>query len=235
MPKLRNIEKQLDITRRAYDKTVDYHKKGINPLAVVPEKFKKSLKFKRFQTTYHSCNSGQPAIKKYLKPKPGMRFLDVGSSANLANYRLDHWSATYYGIDISPELIKAMKNFVLRENIKIGGLYVADIAKLPFKNNFFDIAAAIGVLEYYDIAYIKKALKELNRVLKPEAKMVLDMPSLRHPDIDTMFEFEKYLGRPRLNIPTRQQFENELKKIFSIDKIDDSNLMIKYFARTKKV
>ncbi|MDH5683671.1 MAG: class I SAM-dependent methyltransferase, partial [candidate division WOR-3 bacterium] len=175
MPKLRNIEKQLDIIRRAYDKTVDYHKKGINPLTVVPEKFK------RFQTTYHSCNSGQPAIKKYLKPKPGMRFLDVGSSANLANYRLDHWSATYYGIDISPELIKAMKNFVLRENIRIGGLYVADIAKMPFKNNFFDIAAAIGVLEYYDIAYIKKALKELNRVLKPEAKMVLDMPSLRHP------------------------------------------------------
>lgn len=162
-----------------------------------------------------------------------MRFLDAGCCANLANYRLDKWQSIYYGVDISPNLIDAMRNFVKQKNISIGGLWVADITKLPFEDNFFDIAAVIGVFEYCTLEYIKESLVELNRVLKPKAKLVLDIPNLEQPDINLMFKIEEFSGRP--NIPnSKSAFGKILKPLFTIERIDDSRMMIKYFVRAIK-
>ena len=162
-----------------------------------------------------------------------MKFLDVGSCANLICKKLHEWPSEYYGIDISSKLIKASQNFVKRNNINIGGLYVAEVAQMPFENNFFDICAVIGVLEYFDIEYIKKALKELHRVLRPQSKIVVDMPDFKHPDCSTMIELEGYLGRTRKNIPSNEEFEKEFKKLFSIERVDNQ-IMRSYFARAKK-
>lgn len=159
--------------------------------------------------------------------------LDAGCSANLANYRLDKWQSTYYGVDISSALIDAMKSFAEKENISVGGLMVADISKLPFADNFFDIATVIGVFEYCTIEYIKDALAELNRVLKSQAKVVLDIPNLAHLDVSIMFKLEEYLGRP--NIPnSRLAYEEVLKPLFSTERFDDTKVMIKYFVRNVK-
>ena len=151
----------------------------------------------------------------------------------LDNEKLHEWPSEYYGIDISPRLIKASQNFIKRNNIKIGGLYVAEVAKMPFGNNFFDICAVIGVLEYFDIAYIQKALQELHRVLKPQGKIVVDMPNFDHPDCNTMIELEGFLGRTSESVPSNEEFEAELKKLFSIERID-AQIMTSYFARAKK-
>jgi ubiquinone/menaquinone biosynthesis C-methylase UbiE len=70
-----------------------------------------------------------------------------------------------------------MKNFAERKQVSIGGLYVAEVSELPFDDNFFDIAAVIGVLEYCSLEYIEKSLVELNRVLKPGSRLVLDVPT----------------------------------------------------------
>jgi len=76
-------------------------------------------------------------------------------------------------------------------------------------------------------------LAELNRVLKPQAKMVLDIPNLEHPDVNLMFKIEEFLGRP--NIPnSRESFEEVLKPLFSIERLDDSRVMIKYFIHNLK-
>lgn len=229
-----NINSQLETIRNAYDKSVDDHNNGIDELDSLPEEFKKSPEFQKFQDVKHSCHSGAPDIREYLNPMPGMKFLDVGSCANLLGHKLHEWSSTYYGIDISKKLIEVTKNFVVCYNMNIGGLRVAEVTNIPFENEFFDITAVIGVLEYYDIGYIKKALRELKRVLTPQGRMVVDLPNLKHPDVNTMITFEQYLGRPRFYLPTRKQFEEELTKLFSIDKIDDALLMIKYFVRADK-
>lgn len=222
-------KKQLEIIRKAYDLTVKEHDEEIDPLAKVPKEFKESKRFKEFQNLT-GLDSSNDAYKIFLNPSKGMKFLDIGSCANLSNYKLYEWPSEYYGVDISPALIEAMKGFVKRKNIKIGGLYVADVANLPFKDNFFDIAAIIGVLEYFDLDYIKKALAELHRVLKPGGRLVVDMPNLEHPLVDVMFELEKYLGRPRLTVPSKNEFEAELKRFFQIDKTDGI-IMIKYFVK----
>ena len=90
----------------------------------------------------------------------------------------------------------------------------------------------IGVLEYYSLEYTKKTLKEINRVMKPSAKLVVDIPNLTHPHVNIMFQLEAYLKRS--NIPkSREDFERILKPLFLIDKVDDSKVMSKYFVRKK--
>jgi SAM-dependent methyltransferase len=225
----------IKVISKAYDKTVDNYNEGIEDEDLLPEEFKNSERYKRFKKILSSNPNGSEdsQIFEYLNPKKGMKFLDVGSCANLICKKLHEWPSEYYGIDISPKLIKASQNFVKRNNLNIGGLYVAEVANMPFANNFFDICAVIGVLEYFDIEYIKKALKELHRVLKPQGKIVLDMPNFNHPDCKTMIELEGYLERTRENVPSNEEFEKKFKKLFSIEKVDNK-IMKSYFARAKE-
>lgn len=230
-----NMVKQLERIRKAYNLTVEQYNKGFDSFTNVPKNFKNTPDFKAFLegTGPLLTGSGVPEYKEYLAPKSGMRFLDAGCCANLANYRLDKWGSTYYGVDIAPALINAMKGFVKHNQISIGGLYVAEITRLPFDDCFFDVAAVIGVLEYCSFGYTKAALSELNRVLKIQSKMVLDIPNLEHPHVNTMFKLEEYLARP--NIPkSRSAFEKILASLFSVERVDDSRIMLKYFVRTMK-
>jgi ubiquinone/menaquinone biosynthesis C-methylase UbiE len=233
--RLSKTKDHLNVISKAYDKTVDNFNEGIEDEDLLPDDFKNSERYKRFKKIISSNPNGSEdsQIFNYLNPKSGMKFLDVGSCANLICKKLHEWPSEYYGIDISPKLIKASQNFVKRNNIKIGGLCVAEVAKMPFENNFFDICAVIGVLEYFDTTYIKKSLKELYRVIKSNGKIVVDMPNLEHPDCKTMIKLEGYLGRTRENIPSNEEFETELKKLFSIEKVN-SQIMTSYFARAKK-
>jgi SAM-dependent methyltransferase len=225
-------KKQLERIRKAYDLTVWQYREGIGPLAGIPEEFKNSAEFKAFMRGAGPAitGSGAPGIKKFLAPQAGMKFLDIGCCANLANYRFDRWPSLYYGVDISPELIGAMKNFAKQKGICIGALEVAEAAALPFPGNYFDIAMAIGVFEYVDLNYIKSALAEMSRVLKADAKMVVDIPNMEHPHVQTMFKLEEYLGRP--NIPkSRSKFEKILTRFFNICRIDKKHVMLKYFTQ----
>jgi SAM-dependent methyltransferase len=220
--------------RKAYDLTVWQHDRGIDPLDHVPDEFKTSARFRAFlEDTSRSCNCGAPENREFLDPQQGMSFLDVGSAASLANYRLYRWPSTYYGVDISSALVAAMRRFTNRHNITIGGLFVAECSSLPFPDGFFHIAAVVGVLEYCTPDYIRCALPELHRVLKPGAKIVLDIPNLDHSDVDLMFRLEEYLGRPETR-HSRMAFEEVLTPLFSIERVDESHVMLKYFGRTVK-
>ncbi len=231
------MKRRLEVVRAAYDSTVEQYRRKIEPFEKVPEEFKNTDEFKEFvnylDATKPLLGSGTRDIKKFLNPRTGMRFLDVGCCANLANYRLDKWPSVYYGVDISPALIKVMKAFVVRKKIVMGGLWVADASDLPFDNDFFDICSVIGVFEYCTLDYIKESLAELNRVLKPDSKMVLDIPNREHKFVDIMMRVEKYLGRLTILHP-RNEFESYLKSLFSIESLDDSQVMLKYFVKSIK-
>jgi SAM-dependent methyltransferase len=227
------MEKQLDAIKKAYDLTVEQYRMGINPLDDVPDDIKNSPFYKSLSVDKLALSSGAPDIEEYLAPERGMRFLDAGCSANIVNYRLDRWPSTYYGVDISPMLIEAMKNFVKCEQVSIGGLYTAQVTGLPFDNDFFDICAVIGVLEYGTLEHIGEALMELNRVMKPESRVVIDIPNKDHPYITDMVKLEKHLGRT-IFPHSRAAFEKILKPLFISERIDDSRVMIKYFVRKIK-
>ena len=230
-----DFSKEVEQIRTAYDLTVEQYKKGIHPLKDVPDDFKSRSDFKAFMKDSDPSITGSsaPENKEYLAPEKGMRFLDAGCGANLANYKFHEWPSVFYGVDISKALIDEMKRYVDKHCIQIGGLHVAEITNMPFEDNYFDIALLIGVLEYYSLQYTKRALEEMSRVLKPSAKLVVDIANLGHPHVKIMFELEAYLKRP--NIPkSRDDFEKMLEPLFLIDKVDDSKVMLKYFVRNKK-
>jgi ubiquinone/menaquinone biosynthesis C-methylase UbiE len=227
-----DMKKQIDKVRRAYDLTVAQFQEGVDVYATVPEEIRNLPGYTDI-TKNQNNNSNAPDIREYLAPRPGMRYLDAGCCANLANYRLDQWPSVYYGVDISPALVDAMKRFAEKHNIPTGGLHVADVARLPFDNELFDIATLIGVLEYCTLQHTEDILRELWRVLKQGAKMALDFPDLEHPYVNTMFRLEEFLGRP--NIPKeRKSVETLLKRRYTIDRVFDSLVMIKYFVRVEK-
>jgi SAM-dependent methyltransferase len=227
------LDKQLAQIRKAYDLTVEQHRQGINPLDNVPDDIRHSSFFQSFRSGNISANNAALDIKEYLQPAIGMRYLDQGCSANLVNYHLYEWPCPYYGIDISPALIEAMRTFVISHHLHIGELQVAEISKLPFPDQFFDIASAIGVLEYCSLPYIRKALKELARVLHPGSCAVLDIPNRAHPYARDMARLERFLERPNY-LHSRSKFELALSDNFVTDKIDDSGVMIKYFIRRRE-
>jgi ubiquinone/menaquinone biosynthesis C-methylase UbiE len=227
-----DVRRRLKKIAKAYDLTVEEYFSDTDPMAKVPAKFRNSPAVKRFLKK-SSGNRSRRAIRSYLWPKKGMKFLDVGSSANLFNHDYGGWTSTYYGVDISPALVQAMRNVAKNRGIRIGGLKVADMAAMPFDDGFFHIAAVIGVLEYWNLAYCKRALKELHRVLGPNARVVLDMPNLAHPDEPIMRQLEGYLGRPHATV-NRQKFESVLLKYFSIERTDDAGAMLLYYMRRKR-
>lgn len=226
---LPSIEDQLKIIRDAYDQTVADYRAGVREEELLLEEFAHSAGYTRFRKARHSCDSGESCIRRYLAPARGQRFLDVGAGVNLLSHGLYKWPSLYHGIDISSKLAAVARDAAIRIGAPIGGLIVGDAARVPFGNAVFDILAAIGVLEYYDINYASRALSEFRRVLRADGKAVVDMPNPLHPDVEVMIEYETYLGRPRFDLPSRARFEQELGRHFTTVAVDDTHLMIKYF------
>jgi len=224
------MDEQLDRVRKAYDLTVEQFRAGIDPYQNVPEEIR-NTEFYRSIGSVENLNSSAGDIKEFLNPQQGMKFLDAGCSANLLNYHLADWPSTYYGVDISPALIRAMKSYAEISRIRIGGLYEAGITDLPFQDDFFDIAAVIGVLEYCTLEYISISLEELHRVHKPDSRIVLDIPNSAHPWSEDMQKLEEFLQRP-IFLHSRSDFENLLRPLFRIERTDDSKVMIKYYVRS---
>ena len=74
------------------------------------------------------------------------------------------------GVDITKKAIEISKNRF--RHLGISGQFItADAQDLPFNNNTFDIVCSMGVLHH--IPDIEKALEEIYRVLKPNAKVIL--------------------------------------------------------------
>jgi SAM-dependent methyltransferase len=229
----RTIDKHLEIVRTAYDRTVEEHRIGVDPLRDVPDQLRQSTFFRSFASGADAPNSAAADLKAFLKPRTGMKFLDVGCCANLANYRLDKWPSAYYGVDMSPALIKAMKGFAVTHGLSPDALRVAEAAQLPFGDRFFDIAAAIGVFEYCSLRYIRRVIREMHRVMRAGARLVVDIPNREHAHVRDMARLEKFLERP-IYLHFRSKFESELAAYFSLDRVDDTRVMIKFYARRLK-
>lgn len=222
---------QLKRIQKAYDATLTDHRDGIDPWAGIPKEFINSPEFQAFEKDADPALTGSqaPDIREFLDPQPETCLLDAGCCSNLASYRFDTWPSMYFGIDVSPALLAAMLAFADENKLSIGGLTAAQITDIPFPDDFFDIAMLIGVLEYVNLEYTQRSIKELHRVLKPSAKLVLDIPNLDHPLVNVMFTLEDYLGRPHI-IKSHDSVEKALVPFFEVKRIDSAHSMRKYFV-----
>lgn len=117
---------------------------------------------------------------KRLSIKPGFRILDIGCGSGRhigAAVKFD--TVTAIGVDINfADVCGARDRLKLQEKwTKACGTWeimVADITRLPFRNNFFDLIICSEVLEH--IRDEQAAVIELVRILKPGKNMAISVP-----------------------------------------------------------
>lgn len=109
--------------------------------------------------------------------KPGKKVLEVGCGTGIFTEKLAATGAEIFAIDISPDLLSKAENKIKRANVVFK---IADLENLPFESESFDCVVGVSVLHHVDI---KKAIKEIKRVLKKSGKMVFSEPNMINPQI----------------------------------------------------
>ncbi|MBS3152840.1 class I SAM-dependent methyltransferase [Candidatus Woesearchaeota archaeon] len=99
-------------------------------------------------------------IKKYLKIKKNHKLLDVGCGTGISTNFFD---CKTFGIDKSKEMIEQGN----------GNLIQSLAEDLPFKDKYFDIVISVTSVHNFDNP--KKALKEIQRVKKSKAQVVITL------------------------------------------------------------
>jgi SAM-dependent methyltransferase len=117
-------------------------------------------------------------IDTYLSPLKGKKFFKTDLWNEAKNTQiLKHVvreGATVYGIDISPFVTQqAFLSFNHSENRP--RMMTADIRKLPYKDNTFDLIYSMGTVEHFPET--EKAIQELYRVLKQEGTAIIGVPN----------------------------------------------------------
>jgi SAM-dependent methyltransferase len=231
------MNNQLEAIAASYDKGIE-----VDLYDNLPEDIISHPDYKAYKTIIEAAgpmtggDSGFGNIRAYLAPAAGMRFVDLGCSANLIINGYDTWPSLYHGVDISSKTVELLKRFTAKHELAVGALVCGSIHETPFADSAFDIGACIGVLEYYTKGFIETALREMHRIMKPGGKLVLDAPNLDSAACRGMMLLEANAGRPDRFDMLPPDFEIMLRRYFEIDKAAkaDARPMFQYFLRCKK-
>ena len=109
-------------------------------------------------------------LAKRLGPWKGKQLLDVGCGGGQWLMAAAQFGASPVGIDISQVAIDACRQVLPHAELHCGPAEI-----LPFKDKRFDIISCFGSLEHF--LDPKSALREMVRVAKPAANVLLCVPN----------------------------------------------------------
>ena len=150
-------------------------------------------------------NGYRDSVAKYLKSldldiRPDSMVLDAGSGTGVVTMGFQdagYLPKAMIAFDISYNSLRLSQDEFRKErsidSSKIAAVQ-GNILKLPFADSSFDFIITCGVLEYVPL---DDGLKELSRVLKADAKMVLMpvKPSLIGSILERLYNFKIYPTR----------------------------------------
>lgn len=145
---------------------------------------------------------------EYLDPNGGERILDIACGDGILSLKIAEKGCEVHGIDISENLIETASSFANQESIACEFI-VGDAENLPYPDGYFDKIVCSCSLEHFNDDI--KALKEMNRVLKPGGRVVMTVDSLTYPISDEL----KQKHRKRYNVVNYYTRE-KLKERFEI-------------------
>ncbi len=132
------------------------------------------IMFKSVGTTSFMRRIEWRSILEWLDPKEGEKILDVASGLGQLSLKIAERGCNVYGIDMSETAINGARHLAERENIA-AEFEVADAQRLPYPSSYFDKVVCSSSLEHFSEDIV--ALKEVNRVLKPNGILVLTTDS----------------------------------------------------------
>lgn len=121
-------------------------------------------------------------IEKYWKVYPslldkiaqdvdaGNTVLEVATGTGLLALKIAEQGAQVYAVDISQPMIEEAKKKKKEKEIDIVEFSVEDAYALPFDNGMFDTVICNNAL--HNMKYPRKALSEIERVLKPGGRLI---------------------------------------------------------------
>jgi SAM-dependent methyltransferase len=114
-------------------------------------------------------------VARVFKKEGIKKVLDLGCGSGRHLVYLAKQGFDVYGIDFSKQGIKIAKNWLRKEKLK-AKLKIWDIyRKLPYEDNFFDAIISTQTLHHNKIEKIRKAVREIERVLKPRGLIFITM------------------------------------------------------------
>ena len=102
------------------------------------------------------------------------KVLDAACGTGYGSALMAKTAASVFGVDISDEAISYAKNNYNAPNISFS---VADIASLPFEDNFFDVVISFETIEHVDTQKQEKFLSEVKRTLKNDGIFIVSTPN----------------------------------------------------------
>jgi tRNA (uracil-5-)-methyltransferase TRM9 len=174
-------------------------------------------------------------VEEFLKDKKG-NILDLGCGTGRNFVKLN---GTIYGVDFSGEMLKHAKESSKEKNIDVK-LFESEANDLPFDDGFFDSAIYIAALHCVVSKEEREdSLKELLRVLKPNAEALITVWSKNHKKLvnhpkDSTIEWKtktESLHR-YYYIYDKEELEDLLKDVgFEIVSIEEDNKNIVMVVR----
>ncbi|MFW9788837.1 MAG: class I SAM-dependent methyltransferase [Candidatus Thorarchaeota archaeon] len=118
-------------------------------------------------------------VVKIIRAKGGSRILDLGCGTGRHVVYLSRLDFDVYGFDASQKAISMTEEWLASENLE------ANICKhqmedaFPYEDNYFDAVVSIQVIHHNLVKDIRKTIKEIERVLKPDGLLFVTVPVLR--------------------------------------------------------
>ncbi len=142
---------------------------------------------------------GSTVNPRDLVRNPSILYVGVGGGMEV--FQFSYFSRKKHGvigIDVVDEMIDACKNNLKEaeaSNSWFKSEYVdirkGDALNLPVEDNSIDVAAQNCLFNIFDTEDLKKALREMYRVLKPNGRLVLSDPVTENPMPDSLKNDER--------------------------------------------
>lgn len=174
-------------------------------------------------------------FKKLTNIKKNDIVLDIATGTGIYLFEMVKICKKGYGIDISKKMLNTLELKAKKLNIEWKlEVKQGSAEKIPYPNGFFDWVTCIGMFEYYPIEYVKKCLKEINRVLKSRGKVIIDFPDKKDSKIMKFKSKEESIGHKLFLYDKTFLIETIRTQGFQIKKIKKTGIEIQFLLSKNK-